>query len=190
MARAYSQDLRDRVIKTALGGVSVRQAAARHGVWHFNCHSVGAPRPIRRGGCPPAGSTQRLQARCACGLSPGADRRLLAHQPSRDAGEAKGGAWRLRRHRHTVALLPRAGNHGSKKPCTPASATGPTSELREKLGLTGSWISTRNGWCSSMRPVPRPRWLACTDAVREASACGLAFRMGTGRPRPLWQACV
>jgi transposase len=32
MARAYSQDLRDRVIKTALGGVSVGQAAARYGV--------------------------------------------------------------------------------------------------------------------------------------------------------------
>jgi transposase len=32
MARAYSQDLRDRVIKTALGGVSVRQAAARYEV--------------------------------------------------------------------------------------------------------------------------------------------------------------
>jgi transposase len=32
MARAYSQDLRDRVIKTALGGVSARQAAARYGV--------------------------------------------------------------------------------------------------------------------------------------------------------------
>src|SRR5919107_1492539 len=32
MARAYSQDLRDRVIRTALGSVSVRQAAARYGV--------------------------------------------------------------------------------------------------------------------------------------------------------------
>jgi transposase len=32
MARAYSQDLRERVIKTALSGVSVRQAAARYGV--------------------------------------------------------------------------------------------------------------------------------------------------------------
>ena len=32
MARAYSQDLRDRVIKTALGGVSVRQAAAHYRV--------------------------------------------------------------------------------------------------------------------------------------------------------------
>ena len=32
MARAYSQDLRDRVVKAALGGVSVRQAAARYGV--------------------------------------------------------------------------------------------------------------------------------------------------------------
>jgi transposase len=31
MARAYSQDLRERVIRTALGG-SVRQAAARYGV--------------------------------------------------------------------------------------------------------------------------------------------------------------
>ena len=32
MARAYSQDLRERLIKTALGGASVRQAAARYGV--------------------------------------------------------------------------------------------------------------------------------------------------------------
>jgi transposase len=32
MARAYSQDLRQRVIKTALGGTSVRQAAAHYGV--------------------------------------------------------------------------------------------------------------------------------------------------------------
>ena len=32
MARAYSQDLRERVIRTALGGISVRQAAARYGV--------------------------------------------------------------------------------------------------------------------------------------------------------------
>ena len=31
MARAYSQDLRERVIRTALGGISVRQAAARYG---------------------------------------------------------------------------------------------------------------------------------------------------------------
>jgi transposase len=32
MARAYSQDLRERVIRTALAGTSVRQAAARYGV--------------------------------------------------------------------------------------------------------------------------------------------------------------
>ncbi len=32
MARAYSQDLRERVIRTALGGTSVRQAATRYGV--------------------------------------------------------------------------------------------------------------------------------------------------------------
>jgi len=32
MARAYGQALRERVIKTALGGVSVRQAAACYGV--------------------------------------------------------------------------------------------------------------------------------------------------------------
>jgi transposase len=32
MARAYSQDLRERVIGAALGGLSARQAAARYGV--------------------------------------------------------------------------------------------------------------------------------------------------------------
>ncbi len=32
MARAYSQDLRERVIKTALNGLPIRRAAARYGV--------------------------------------------------------------------------------------------------------------------------------------------------------------
>ena len=75
-----------------------------------------------------------------------------------------------------------------KKPRTPASATGPTSEPRAKLGSTGSWILTPHGWCSSTRPAPQPKWHVCMDAAREGNACGSASRTGIGGPRPLWRA--
>ncbi len=74
MARADSQDLRDRAIKTALGGVFVRQAAARYGVGISTAIVWVRYGSIRRKQSAPAGSAQGFQARCACSLSPGPDR--------------------------------------------------------------------------------------------------------------------
>ena len=65
MARAYSQDLRERVIRTALGGVSVRKAA-RYGVgistavpWVRRARSGGMA--ARRQGQLGAPSSMRMQ---------------------------------------------------------------------------------------------------------------------------------
>jgi transposase len=56
MARAYSQDLRDRVIDTALSGIPARQAAARFGigdataiVWVRRAREGGERRARRQG---------------------------------------------------------------------------------------------------------------------------------------------
>jgi transposase len=56
MARAYSQDLRDRVIDAALSGMSARQAAARFGIgittaitWVGRARESGERTPRRQG---------------------------------------------------------------------------------------------------------------------------------------------
>jgi transposase len=180
MARAYSQDLRDRVIRTALGGVSVRQAAARYGVgvstailWVRRARS-GEVTARRQG--QPKGSKLDVHAAFLLELIETSSHISLQEMQTklkeeRGVSAGIGTLWRFFRARAITV---------KKKPLTPASATGPTSEPRAKLGSTGNWILTPHGWCSSTRPAPRPRWHVCTDAVREASACGLAFRTGIG----------
>ncbi len=61
MARAYSQDLRDRVLKAVAAGLSARQAAARYQVgvataivWVRRARSTGETAARRQG--PPRGS--------------------------------------------------------------------------------------------------------------------------------------
>lgn len=56
MARAYGQDLRDRVLEAAASGLSVRQAAARFGVgvstaivWVRRVRATGEDKPRRQG---------------------------------------------------------------------------------------------------------------------------------------------
>ena len=68
MARAYSQDLRERVLKAAARGMSARQAAERFG-GGFRRHRVGTPGSggRRRGGAS-AGPAKRLQAERATRL--------------------------------------------------------------------------------------------------------------------------
>jgi transposase len=130
VARAYSQDLRDRVIKTALGGVSVRQAAARYGVgistailWVRRPRSdeVAAHRQGQ-----PKGS--KLDAHAAFLLeSINASSHTSLHEMQTHLREERGvsaGVGTLWRFFHARAIT-------VKKPRTPASATGPTSEPRE-----------------------------------------------------------
>src|SRR5215211_467588 len=184
MARAYSQDLRERVIRTALGGISVRQAAARYGVgvstailW-VRCARSGEVTARRQG--QPKGSKLDAHAAFLLELIEASSHISLQEMQAklreeRSVSAGIGTLWRFLG----------AGDHGQKKPRTPASATGPKSEPRAKLGSTGNWILTPHGWCSSTRPAPQAKWHVCMDAAREGNACGSASRTGIGGPRPL-----
>jgi transposase len=73
MARAYSQDLRDRVLEAAASGLSVRQAAARFGigvstaiVWVRRVRTTGEDKPRRQG--PPRRSKLDAHADFLLGL--------------------------------------------------------------------------------------------------------------------------
>lgn len=128
--RACSQDLWDRVIKTALGGISVRQAAARYGVgistavvWVRRARS-GEVAARRQG--QPRGS--KLDAHAAFLLELiDASSHISLHEMQTRLREERGvsaGIGTLWRFFHARAIT-------VKKPPTPASATGPTSEPRE-----------------------------------------------------------
>lgn len=179
MARADSQDLRYRMIKTAIGGLSARQAAARYGVgvstailWVRRARS-GEVSARRQG--QPKGSKldahatfllERIDASAHASLHEMQTR--LKERRSVSAGI--GTLWRFF-HRRAITV---------KKPRTPESATGPTSGRRGRLGLAGNFISTRNGWCSLMRPAHSPRWPADTDVARRQ-------RLRVGIPHGHWR---
>jgi hypothetical protein len=91
------------VIKTALGVVSVRQAAARYGIG-----ISAAVLWVRRARFGEAAARRQGQPRGS---------KLDEHaafQSSRDADPLKGGAQRFGWHRHAPAFLPRASDHGQK----------------------------------------------------------------------------
>ena len=172
------------MIKAAPGGVSVRQAAACYGIgistnvrWVRRAQSgkVTASRQDQpRGSKPDPHAALRLeQIEASSHIS--LHEMQVKLREERGVSASIGPLWRFFDVRAITVKVPR----------TPASATGPTSKQRESPGLSGSLISTRNGRCSSARPVPQPKWPACMDVAREGNACGSAFRMGTGRPRPL-----
>ena len=88
MARAYSQDLRDRVIDAALAGVPARHAAARFGVGDATA-IVGAAGARDRGAHgAQAGTASTLEARSPSGLSAGIDRGDAGLDDQRTPGAA------------------------------------------------------------------------------------------------------
>lgn len=74
MARAYGQELRERVMPHSIGRHFGAAGRGPLWCWSLNRRSVGTPRPIRRSHGAPAGPAERLQARCSCGLSHGLNR--------------------------------------------------------------------------------------------------------------------
>ena len=190
MARAYSQDLRERVVEAGMSGLSARQAAARFGVGVSTAIASGPPGPRGRVDRTAAGPAQGLKARCSCRLPARVNCRDTAHQPARAAGPPGGGKgvsagvgtlWRFFAARAITF---------KKKPPTRPSRTGPTSAPRVRRGLRISSISTRPGWCSLMRPASRQRWPVCAGAVLVASACAHRFPTVIGERRPSWRACA
>lgn len=190
MARAYSQDLRDRVIDAALAGLPARQAAVQFRVgiataigWVGRARQSGE-RAARRQGQP---RRSKLDAHRAflLGLIEATPDMTLVEMQERLAAEraitaSVGTIW---------TLLDRCGLTVKKSPRMPPNRTGPTFWSSARPGSRASSISTRPGWSSSTRPAPPPTWPACAAGRRRVSGCGPASRADIGKPRPLWRAC-
>jgi transposase len=71
MARAYSLDLRERVVGAIEEGLSTHQAAARFSIGVFDGRGLGTTETLAgRRSTRPAGQAERLGARCAWRLHP------------------------------------------------------------------------------------------------------------------------
>jgi transposase len=179
-----------RVIKTALGGVSVRQAAARYGVgisnlflWVRRARSgeLSARRQDQ-----PRGS--KLDAHGAFLLELiNASSHISLHEMQTRLREERGvlaGIGTLWRFLHARAIT-------VKKPPTPASATGPTSGPRARLGLSGSLILTkmarlfrRGARAQRLRVgLPHGHWKT-TTFVAGLRLSGFTVPMVLDRPTP------
>ena len=156
MARAYSQDLRDRVVSSVAGGRTCRATAALFGVsvasvvkWSQRWRVSGSAAAKQMGGW----RQLRLQCEREWLLARIAEkpdltlRAVVAELAERGTPASYGAVWRFFKHE---------GITFKKKRCTPASRIAPTSLAagpggrRIRAGLTPS------AWCSSTRPGPRP----------------------------------
>src|SRR5918912_405740 len=190
MARAYSQDLRDRVIDAALAGLPARRAAGQFRVgiataigWVSRARRSGE-RAARRQGQPRRSKLDPHRAFLLGLIEATPDMTLVEMQEhltaERGITASVGTIW---------TVLDRCGLTVKKSPRMPPNRIGPTFWSSARPGLRASSISTPNGWCSSTRPAPPPPWRACVVGRRRGSGCGLASRVGIGKPRPLWRAC-
>ena len=97
MARAYSSDLRIRVIRAVEGGFSARGAGRRLGIGESTATAwVGRWRRTGQGRGQVAEGPQPLAAEAAQRLAIGADRRACRSHPGRDprvAGRARRPGW-------------------------------------------------------------------------------------------------
>jgi len=144
MARAYSQDLRDRVIDAALAGLPARQAAARFRVgiataigWVGRARHSGE-RTARRQGQPWRSKLDPHRA-FLLGLIEATSDMTLVEMQERLAAEqgitvSVGTIW---------TFLDRCGLRVKKSPPTPPSRTGPTFWRGARRGSRVSLISPR-----------------------------------------------
>ena len=157
MARAYSNDLRSRVVRFVVGGHSCRETAAIFGVsvasvvkWSQRFRATGSAAAKPMGG--------RHRPLCLGGRA-----RLAVVAHCRDAGRhlarAAGGASRAR-HRgellRGLAFLRARGDQLQKKACAPASRIGRTSPAGAPDGSCIRASLMRLASCSSTRPGRRP----------------------------------
>ncbi len=190
MARAYSQDLRDRVIDAALAGLPARRAAVQFSVgiataigWGGRARQTGE-RAARRQGQPRRSKLDPHRAFLLGLIEATPDITLVEMQERLEADRgitaSVGTIW---------TFLDRCGLTFKKSPRMPPNRTGPTFWSSGRRGLRASSISTRLGWSSSTRPAHPPPWRACAGVRRKANGCGPASRKAIGKPRPSWRAC-
>src|SRR5215212_11729783 len=187
MARAYSQDLRDRVIDAALAGLPARRAAGQFRVgiataigWVSRARQ-GGERAARRQGQPRRSKLDPHRA-FLLGLIEGTPDMTLVEMQERLAAEraitaSVGTIW---------TFLDRCGLTFKKSPATPQSRTGPTFWSSARRGSRANSTLTRRGSSSSTRRVLQRTWPVCVVALRRASGCGPASRVDIEKPRPSW----
>jgi transposase len=156
MARAYSLDLRERVVGAVAAGQSCRAVAATFGVsvasvvkWSQRFRSTGSAAAFKVGGRRPfalAGERRWLLARIA--EEPDLTLRAIAAElAERGIQVSYFAVWHFFEHE---------GISFKKKACTPASRIGPTSRGGARSGRSIRESLIRPAWSSSTRPGPRP----------------------------------
>lgn len=154
MARAYSQDLRDRVVAAVASGRTCRAVAALFGVsvasvvkWSQRFRATGSAAAAKMGGRRPlrlAGEREWLLARIA--EKPDLSlRAVMAELAKRGTPASYGAVWRFLAHEGiTFKKKPARQRAGPTSP-----GTGPAGR-RIRAGLTPS------AWCFSTKLGPRP----------------------------------
>ena len=156
MARAYSLDLRERVVAAVTAGQSCRAVAATFKVsvssvvkWTQRFRATGSAAARAMGGNRPyalAGERDWLLRRLA--EQPDITlRALLAELAERGIQVSYYAVWHFFEHE---------GISFKKKACTPASRIAPTSPGGGRNGKSIKGGLIRRGWSSSTKPGPRP----------------------------------
>jgi transposase len=168
MPRAYSEDLRVRVIEAVKAGASMRAAGRLFLIAASTAITwVGEWRQSGRTAAKPMGGSRSPLEQHATWLLA-----QVAHEPSltlaglqqrlRDelgVGAAVSALWRFF-HRHDISF---------KKSSAPPSRSAPTLPAHARAGSSGKPRSTRSGWSFSMRPVRAPTWYPCAVVAAAAS---------------------
>ena len=185
MGRALSTDLRERVLKAWREGLSARRAAERFG--------VAASTPIRWVERAKRGETapRKPGRKVASGLDAhevfivG----LIEEQKDITLNEMVA---RLRDQRDVVisrsglnVWLRKRGFTFKKRPHMHWSRTAPTSRSDGGTCSTANWTWILRNWSSLTRQACPPKWPAFEAAPYAETDAGPAFRMVTGRLRPL-----
>ena len=196
MAKARSNDLRERVVDAVASGVSRRQAAARFRVspasavrWVTLKAGTGGIEQRPRGGR----SRSPLERHSAWLLALNeAENDLTLAQIVRRLLDECGlttTETSIRRffNRHRITVKNTACQRADAAACPQRRRGWPK---RAPPGRPASRILIRPGWSSSTRPEPTPRWSAAKAVSPEAGGRGAASRSATGRRRPSPPGCA
>ncbi len=161
MARAYSQDLRERVIDAALAGMSARQAAARFAVgiataiaWVRRARESGERRARRQG--QPRRSKLDAHRDFLLGLIEATADITIMEMQERLAAERG-----IRASVGTIwTFLDRCDLTVKKRAPTRPSRTGPMCGSGARIGSRNRSISTQKSSSSSTKRELRPTWRA------------------------------
>jgi len=168
MGRAYSLDLRERVVAAVeRDGLSRREAAERFGIgissairWVERVRKTGSAAPGQMGGYKPKAIAGEHRAWLLVRVKEGdfTIRGLVVELAERPQGRLP----------NDVELCSRREAELQKKASSPASAIGLTLPADGGSGSSIRTVSRPSAWSSSTRPGPRPIWRRYGDGRRAA----------------------